>query len=560
MLLGGHMSTSKRALVILLVTGLFLWTSSLMFEIQAIPHRTLSTLPHLEKIIQNFHQQHTSPQTPKDWQFRKRAENMRWARSYNLSNSSSAFDIQQTGEATLWVVKLSSLGTIQWQKTYGTNQFNTHNNIRILQPKEGGFIVTSDADDSASSRGISILKLFPDGNIDWQYIYKIGFSSYPVSIISSNDGGYIICCNAAPNDRNQDIVVFKIDNVGILQWTKKFGAPYQRISATSMVKTPDNSFVIAFFHELETYERYNTGIFKIDSNGNILWQKKIIEGWGYKAWGHSYFACLAPTSDGGYILTDYSSHLVNAAKSDYIITKLDGAGNIHWQKIYGSEEEDFRKSIIVESPFGGYLFAGLTSSFEPDSVYKIWILNLDVSGGILWEKTFLSDGLSRPNALIQAEDGDYVIAGSKALNVIFPDMLVLKFSPSGDLGPCQNMADTNSLVREATPTSQDSQLISSDIILNRQQIYVVPSNSDANTEIICWNLHQPPENVTVSFATNKSFLKTEYYNHITWIHSSWNDRFDVTHYRIYKDEDGRGYELIAEVGGSITEYLDGPVG
>src|SRR5690606_13464170 len=136
-------------------------------------------------------------------------------------------------------------------------------------------------------------------------------------------------------------------------------------------------------------------VLKLDSNGNILWQKT------YGGSADDFLVTTHQTSDGGFIIGGYSYSDISGDKtensrgeSDYWILKLDPAGNIEWQKTFGGDEYDNFGSLVITND-GGYLLAG--SSHSPISgdrtVTRLgfadaWILKLDASGTIVWQNSY----------------------------------------------------------------------------------------------------------------------------------------------------------------------------
>jgi len=69
-----------------------------------------------------------------------------------------------------------------------------------------------------------------------------------------------------------------------------------------------------------------------------------------------------------------------AGNSDAWIIKLDGKGNIQWQRTYGKGNDDGAASIR-QTTNGGYIVAGWTASFGPDDD-DFWVLRLNGNGNI----------------------------------------------------------------------------------------------------------------------------------------------------------------------------------
>lgn len=132
-------------------------------------------------------------------------------------------------------------------------------------------------------------------------------------------------------------------------------------------------------------------------------------------------ASVAETPDGGYIVlghtqsTDGDITDKNTTDSDLWVLKLTKDGAVSWSRTYGGSADD-RGTKIITANDGGYTMVGYTRSNDGDvshnaGFYDYWIVKLDVSGNIQWEKTYGFSGNDQAQALIQTSDGGYLITG-----------------------------------------------------------------------------------------------------------------------------------------------------
>ena len=105
-----------------------------------------------------------------------------------------------------------------------------------------------------------------------------------------------------------------------------------------------------------------------------MWQRTYREAVGGLA-----YPTIQQTADGGYVISSTSS-------ADAWVLKLNANGNVVWQKTYGGPSYDQGNSIR-QTADGGYIVAGTTASFGAGG-YDVWLLRLDGSGGITWQKTY----------------------------------------------------------------------------------------------------------------------------------------------------------------------------
>ncbi|WP_308755302.1 hypothetical protein [Candidatus Hakubella thermalkaliphila] len=114
--------------------------------------------------------------------------------------------------------------------------------------------------------------------------------------------------------------------------------------------------------------------------------------------------------------------------------KLDPTGKVLWEKTYGGEDYDWAFSI-QQTQDGGYIVAGYTTSFGAgDSDF--YILKLDPTGKVLWEKTYGGEGYDWASSIQQTKDGGYIVAGDTvSFGAGDYDFYILKLDPQGKTGP-----------------------------------------------------------------------------------------------------------------------------
>lgn len=97
-------------------------------------------------------------------------------------------------------------------------------------------------------------------------------------------------------------------------------------------------------------------------------------------------------------------------------------GHIQWQKTYGGTLMDYPHQI-ARNHSGGYIVCGTSlsgvSASKTDTnrgSYDMWLLNLDMNGQVIWDKT-IGAGLSDHGfSVIPTSDGGYLVAGDRSMN------------------------------------------------------------------------------------------------------------------------------------------------
>src|SRR5262249_40533748 len=126
-----------------------------------------------------------------------------------------------SGGLDAWVLKLDSTGGVQWQKTYGTSDFDDIGSVR--QTSDGGYIAVGTSI-LGSTSDIFVGKLDPSGSIQWQKKYGGSGNETGTSLDLTSDGGYIV---ASLTDSfgagSLDGWILKLDSTGAIQWQKSYG-------------------------------------------------------------------------------------------------------------------------------------------------------------------------------------------------------------------------------------------------------------------------------------------------------------------------------------------------
>ena len=130
-----------------------------------------------------------------------------WQRTYGGSSIDGTCSIQQTsdggyilagnthsfgaGENDIWILKMTSLGNVEWQKTYGGIQ--NDNIYSIQQTSDDGYIIGGNTSSfGAGGEDVWIIKLTQSGDIEWQRTYGGNDDESSCFIQQANDDGYII--------------------------------------------------------------------------------------------------------------------------------------------------------------------------------------------------------------------------------------------------------------------------------------------------------------------------------------------------------------------------------
>lgn len=359
------------------------------------------------------------------------------------SSSRKSLDKTDTsrGGTDYWIVKLDSIGNIQWDKTLGGKGLDELQEVH--QAADGGYIVGGSSTSSISgdktenSRGTYdywAVKLDASGDKEWDKTFGGTGTDYLYSLKPTNDGGYILggFSNSGisgdktePSRGFEDYWVIKLNGSGNKQWDKTFGGNSYEI-LLSIIQTSDNGYLLGG-HSSSNISGDKTGnskggsdfwIVKLNSDGNKQWDKTF---------GGSLdeaFADARQTKEGGYLLGGYSSSGISGDKSqptlgnsDFWVLKTDINGNKQWDRTFGGDNEDFLNSLSVTVD-SGYVLTGASSSGisgkkteSSRGELDYWMVKINKNGKYQWDKTIGGEHNDEAYTVLERKRNDYLIGG-----------------------------------------------------------------------------------------------------------------------------------------------------
>ncbi|MFN0189705.1 MAG: hypothetical protein ACKVQV_13470, partial [Bacteroidia bacterium] len=360
---------------------------------------------------------------------------------YSNSNISGDKTENSLGSNDYWILKTDSVGNIQWQNTIGGN--NSDYMSAIQQTTDGGYILSGSSDspisgdkteDSFEILDYWIVKVDSLGAIQWQN--TIGGNHFDIisSIQQTTDGGYILggySQSQISGDKTEDTLghydywIVKVDSLGAIQWQNTIGGSAEDL-LNSIIQTSDVGFILGGSSNSNiSGDKTEQGkglsdywIVKVDSLGNIQWQNTIGGN------GDDDLYSIEQTLDGGYILGGSSGSSISGDKTeqgkgftDYWIVKVDSLGVIEWQNSIGGLSFDDLYSI-QQTFDGGYILGGCSgSNISGDKTEQgkgfsdYWIVKVDSLGVIQWQNTIGGEKNDYLNSIQQTVDGDFILGG-----------------------------------------------------------------------------------------------------------------------------------------------------
>jgi hypothetical protein len=225
---------------------------------------------------------------------------------------------------------------------------------------------------------------------------------FAMSVAEAKDGGYLVGGIDRTVHSDGDAWVVKTDGNGTFSWSKGYGSAYED-RVNSIMPTTDGGFLLAGYINGGAGDAW---LAKIDSLGTMLWQKN------YGVPGDDSFLKVRPLSDGSVLVIGYT-YLSDFSKGNFFdgrVVHLSPDGTLLWSTTVGDSGGDYTTNFI-EIPGDGIYVSGFYGSNFSNN-YDLWFMKLDLTGTILWTKTYGDGSEERTGGgMVTTSDGDFIFSG-----------------------------------------------------------------------------------------------------------------------------------------------------
>jgi hypothetical protein len=163
-------------------------------------------------------------------------------------------------------------------------------------------------------------------------------------------------------------------------------------------------------------------VVRIDNQGNLQWIKNLAQGETGKL-----FSGIATVD--GFVVFGLSSQSIGGKSSVWAV-KLDVSGDVVWSRTFGGFVDSAARSGVLTQE-GDCLMAGYSDS-KGDGNYDFYLLDINSSGDIVWNNTYGGEGSQKAYSIAKANDG-YVVVGDIQLPNSATDAWVLKVDLEGNV-------------------------------------------------------------------------------------------------------------------------------
>jgi hypothetical protein len=252
------------------------------------------------------------------------------------------------------------------------------------------------------------------GTRAYQWQLSLGGDKYEqaYAVAALSDGGYLtVGVTNSKGAGSNDIWAIKNAENGATQWENVFGGPKWDIAksvievqSSASSENSDKAFLV--FGSTSSTDNGDSDfwLLKLDGQGQLLWQKKYGDSTEEK--GH----VVLNSPYGGFILLGTVSN-PSSGLNDILVIKTDSQGQVLWKNIYGDDGEDYITTAKL-TPEGDIIFGGT----NPTGNYDFWLNKIDSQGKLLWQSTAGTKSSDIATDLVINTDGSIVMVGYNISN------------------------------------------------------------------------------------------------------------------------------------------------
>ncbi|WP_297523534.1 protein kinase, partial [Thermococcus sp.] len=356
--------------------------------------------------------------------------------------------VEKNDKTDAFVARLDRDGNVKWQKTYGGSGWDEVNAV-ALAPNGDIIVAGYTRSFGAGGRDAWVLRLDSEGNVKWQKTYGGKYWDEAHAVALAPNGDIIVAGYTESFGAGwNDVWVLRLDSEGNVKWQKTYGG--SKWDEANAVALASNGDVIVAGYTGSFGAGGDVWVLRLDGEGNVKWQKT----YGGSKWDEANAVAIADNGDiivAGHYNGYYNEH---TRISNAWVLRLDSEGNVKWQKTYGGEYGDEANAVAI-APNGDVIVAGYTDSFGAGGD-DVWVLRLDANGNVKWQKTYGGSDNDEANAVALASNGDIIVAGYTESFATKRSIWVLRLPPDGNLPGCNFCGDSSAQVSDSDAYVDDT--------------------------------------------------------------------------------------------------------
>lgn len=325
------------------------------------------------------------------------------------------------GNENIYLVRTDAAGNELWSKTYGGA--GTDNGWSVHESGDGLILAGFTDSIGAGSFDCYLARADAEGVTQWSTTFGGPGSDRCWGVLPLGADGFALVGETAEPNGAEDCYLIRTDASGNELWSQTFGG--DQSDRCFAITASDDGFVLAGQTYSEGAGDRDAWVIGTDASGNELWAHTF--GGPESDVAHG----VAPTGDGGFVVTGYTTSLAQEADDPYLI-KLDAEGNVQWTRVIAMP--GIAHTITGEQTTdGGFILGGFTVLPE-SGLRSALLIKTEGTGRLVWSRDILptTEGESFGYTVRATSDGGAVLTGHTTVGSAGgPDLLLFKVDRAG---------------------------------------------------------------------------------------------------------------------------------
>ena len=360
-----------------------------------------------------------------------------WERTFGGTLDDKAYGVAATADGGLvvaghsrsfsgmhydgWIVRLDRSGQLVWDRKLGSSRDERVYGTVVHQH---GIVIAGLARTAGHDGNEAwVVGLDHDGRQQWERFFGGRGNDKARTVAVSQSGDLLVGgTGQQPDASHTDGMLIRLQQDGTPRWEQSYGGPGDD-GIFHIATLPDGGIAAAGYSDAGGETGYQLWVLRLDEHGKLLWERRLGHGLFDSATG------IAPAPDGGLMVAGITSE--DAFRLDDIwLLRLDASGEIVWEKILREPRRDGAWSLVATSG-GRYAVAAATESRGAGST-DAWLLGIDDEGEVQWQQLHGGRLWDRPTAVAVTPDGGLALAGyTTSSGAGFEDYWVLRLDEHG---------------------------------------------------------------------------------------------------------------------------------
>ena len=329
--------------------------------------------------------------------------------AFSIINSSEggyilAGSTWRNGDQDVLLLRIAESGAIVWVNTFGGigSQFATE----VIECSTGGFaVVGSELIDGYAPNAL-LIRTNAYGDEIWSHRYGGAGLDYASSVIESQSGGFVIVGISTSYGLNgTNCWLLHTDETGEALWNQTFGGDKDDVGYSVIEERSAEGFVVAGTTKSFGGGNADAWLIRTNAQGELQWHQTI---GGYR---NEFGQKLIGNRNGGFTLIGTTDNTPNQNLGTFVINFLAN-GTRRWETTFYGSLENHGYSIF-ECHDGSYVITGITYDWDNWGGFtNLWLSRLDAEGNHQWSKSYGGYSNDVGRSIIQAENGDFIVAGN----------------------------------------------------------------------------------------------------------------------------------------------------